>query len=160
MKFVSYRGVFKSFLLLFSTFNFLSITESLTHFTNVKVGLFLGDCIDHRKTSVDHLYGINIDDYNQNASFTKISLQIKTILFHGLSFEEISRTFCSSVLEDNVTVIILQSRNKNLARFISNLASYFKIPVIGSINQAPLLSDKVRGKKLSFLFLIVFIVEF
>lgn len=140
MKLIRHRGIFKSFLLVFWTFNFVSTAESRTHLINVKVGVFL-DRRSHRETSLLE----NIDERNHNKSLTKITLQ--TILLHGLSFEEISKTFCSDVLESNVTVIILHTRNGKLARFVANLASHFNIPVIGSINQAPLLSDKVGEKK-------------
>ena len=137
MKLVAQSGCLKYFILLFWTCNFLLVVESRTRLTNVEVGVFL----DQRS------HGATIDDYNRNSSsLSRRSLQIKTILLHGLSLEEISRTFCSNVSESNVTVIILQTKHKNIERFVGHLASYFKIPVIGSVSQGSLLPEKVRKK--------------
>lgn len=141
MKLVAQREFLKYFILYFWTCNFLLVIESRTHLTNVKVGVFL----DQRS------HGATIDDYNSNSSsFSRISLQNKTILLHGLSLEEISRTFCSNVLESNVTVIILQTKHENIERFVGHLASYFKVPVIGSVSQGSLLPEKVRKKGKNF----------
>lgn len=140
MKFIGRdKNICKGFLLLYCTL--LSIAECRTHFTDVKVGIFL-DRWKNGETSLEN-YGINFADYNRTTTLTKISLQTKMIQLNGLSFEEISRTFCDDIVENNATVIVLHTRNDNLTQFVGNLASYFKIPVIGSLTQAPLLSDKV-----------------
>ena len=146
MKFIRHKEIFKIFFLLSWILNFLSLVESRTHFTIVNVTVFL-DRRSHGETSTLEHYGVNIDDYSRNTSLTKISLQANVIFLHGLSFEEISRTFCSSVLESNVTVVILQTKNEKLERFVGNLASYFMIPVVSSVSETPLLSDKVRTKE-------------
>ena len=109
--------------------------------THVKVGVFL-DRWQRGETSLEN-YGVSTADYGRRTILTNISLEIETIQLNGLSFEEISRTFCSEIIENNVTVIVLQTRDQNLTQFVGNLASYFKIPAIGSITQEPLLSDKV-----------------
>lgn len=142
----AYAGVsFKHFMLCLWIYNLLSVLEGRKHFTNVTVGVF-SDRRTYRETFVLENYGAQIHDYRStsSSSLAKVSLQIKTILLRGLSFEEISRTFCSNILESNVTVIILHTRNKKVERLVGHLASYFKVPVIGSITHAPLLSDKVR----------------
>ena len=146
MKLVAQSGCLKYFILLFWTCNFLLVVESRTRLTNVEVGVFL-DQRSHGATLPLENFGATIDDYNRNSSsLSRRSLQIKTILLHGLSLEEISRTFCSNVSESNVTVIILQTKHKNIERFVGHLASYFKIPVIGSASQGSLLPEKVRKK--------------
>lgn len=147
MKLNAQRRFLKCFILVFWTCNFLLVVESRTHLTNVKVGVFL-DQRSRGATLPLENYGATIDDHNHNSSsLSRISLQIKTILLHGLSLEEISRTFCSNVLKSNVTVIILQTKHENIERFVLHLASYFKIPVIGSVSQEPLLPEKVRKKR-------------
>ena len=145
MKYFSHRETYKRFLLIFWTCHLLILIESQLHHKNVKVGLF-SDRRNLEETSVENFL-VDVDGLNRNTSLTKTSLQIKILSVHGLSYEEISRKFCSSVLQDNVTVLILQSRKEKLARFVGHLASYFKLPVIGTINQAPLPSDKVRKKR-------------
>ena len=146
MKFLRHKGASKGFLLLSCTFSLFLIAEGRTRFTNVKVGVFL-DCWKRGETSLEN-YGVNIAEYNRTTTLTNISLQIETIQLNGLSFEEISRAFCSDIVEDNVTVIVLQTRNRNLLQFVGNLASYYKIPAIGSLSQEPLLSDKVGQERI------------
>ena len=145
MKLIAQRGILKHFLVFFWKYNLLFVVGSRTQFTNVRVGVFL-DQRSHVETLPLEKYGATIDDHDRNSSrLSRISLQIKTIFLDGQSLEDISRTFCSSVLESNVTVIILQTGHENLQRrFIVNLASYFKIPVIESLSQEPLLPEKVR----------------
>ena len=149
MKLIAQRRFLKYFLLFFWTCNFLLAVESRTHLTNVTVGVFL-DQRSHGATLPLENYGATIDDHNHNSSsVSRILLQTKKILLHGLSLKEISRTFCSNVLESNVTVIILQTKHESIERFVGHLASYFKIPVIGSVSQGTLLPEKVRKKRKS-----------
>ena len=148
MKYFSHRETYKRFLLIFWTCHLLILIESQLHHTNVKVGLF-SDRRNLEETSVENFL-VDVDGLNRNTSLTKTSLQIKILSVHGLSYEEISRKFCSSVLQDNVTVLILQSRKEKLARFVGHLASYFKLPVIGTINPSPQTVEKAfvgRDKK-------------
>lgn len=141
MQFVTHKEISKRILLLYCTFTLFLLAESRTHFTNVKVGIFL-DRFSHSETSLEN-YGYDVANYNRNTNLTKISLRTQTIQLHGLSFEEISRTFCVDIVQNNASVIVLQTRNLKLTQFVANLASHFKIPVIGSLTQEPLLSDKV-----------------
>ena len=143
MKLIHHIGTSDGILLLYYTFNLFSITEGWTRFTNVKVGIFV-DRWKPSETSLEN-YGPNIGNFHRTITLTNISLHIKTIPVNGLSFEKIAEAFCSDIVENNVTVIVLQTRRENFAQFVGNLASYFKIPVIESLTQAPQLGDKVGG---------------
>lgn len=143
MKLIQHIGTSNGILLLYYTFNIFSITEAWTRFTNVKVGIFV-DRWKPSETSVEN-YGPNIGNFHRATTLTNVSLHTKTIPLNGLSFEEIAEAFCSDIVENNVTVIVLQTRRKNFTQFVGNLASYFKIPVIESLMQAPLLGVKVGG---------------
>lgn len=155
MKFIQHKGTSNGFFLLYWTFSLFSITKGWTRFTNVKVGIFL-DRSKPSETSLEN-YGPNIANNHRSTTLTNISLHIKTIPLKGLSFEEISEAFCFDIVENNVTVIVLQTRNENFTQFVGNLASYFKIPVIGSLlRQAPLLGDKVGMVVYSLVFIVLF----
>ncbi len=145
MKFIRHKGAAKGFLLLYCTFSLFLIAEGRTRFKNVRVGVFL-DRWKRGETSLEN-YGVSFAEYNRTTTLTNISLQIETIQLNGLSFDEISTAFCLDIVESNVTVIVLQTRSRNLTQFVGNLASYFKIPVIGSLTQEPLLSDKVGDRE-------------
>ena len=138
MKLIQHKGTSNGILLLYYTFSLFSMTEGWTRFTNVKVGIF----VDRWKPSETSLENIGAN-FNRATSLTNISLRIKTIPINRLSFEEISEAFCSDIVENNVSVIVLQTMREDFKQFVGNLASYFKIPVIESLMQAPQLSDKV-----------------
>ena len=112
------------------------------HLPNVRVGVVLDGC-KHGKTSTAGRDGVASDFVNRTANFTKIAIEPVTIKLDNCSVEHILRTFCSEILQQNVTVVVLQTKEKKLTQFISNLASQSKIPIIGSITQDPLLFDKV-----------------
>lgn len=141
MKLIQHKGTSNGILLLYYIFSLFSITEGWTRFTNVQVAIFVESWNPSEKTIEN--YGPNNANFHDATSLTNISLHIKTIPLNGLSFEEISEAFCSDVVENNVTVIVLQTRRENLTQFVGDLASYFKIPVIGSLTQAPQLGEKV-----------------
>lgn len=145
MEFIRHKGACQGILLLYCTFSLFLKAEGRTRLTHVKVGVFL-DRWQRRETSLEN-YGVSTADYNHRTTLTNVSLEIDTIQLNGLSFEEISRTFCYDIIENNVTVIVLQTRDQNLTQFVGNLASYFKIPAIGSVTPEPLLSDKVGDKE-------------
>ena len=141
MTLIQHKGTSSGILLLYYSFSLFSIPEGWTRFTNVKVGIF-EDRWKHTETSLEN-YGPNITNFHRATSLTNISLHLKTIPLNGLSFEEITEAFCSDIVENNVTVIVLQTRREHFTQFLGNLASYFKIPVIESLMQAPQLGDKV-----------------
>ena len=141
MKLIQHKGTSNGILLLYYTFSLFSITEGWARLTNVKVGIFV-DCCKTSQTSLEN-YGHDIANFHRATTLTNISLQTETIPLNGLSFKEISEAFCSHIVENNVTVIVLQTRRENFTQFVGDLASYFKIPVIGSLIQAPQLGDKV-----------------
>ena len=143
MKLIQHMGTSHGILLLYYTFNLFSITEGWTRFTNVKVGIFV-DRWKPSETSLEN-YGPNIANFHRATTLINVSLDIKTIPLNGLSFEEIAEAFCSDIVENNVTVIVLQTRRENFTQFVGNLASYFRIPVIDSLMQPPQLGDKVGG---------------
>ena len=144
MKLTQHIGTCDGILLLYYTFNLFSITEGWTSFTNVKVGIFV-DRLKPSETSLEN-YGPNIiGNFHRPTTLTNVSLHAKKIPLNGLSFDEITAAFCSDIMENNVTVIVLQTRRENFTQFVGNLASYFKIPVIESLMQAPQLGDKVGG---------------
>ena len=143
MKIIPHMGTSDGILLLYYTLNLFSITEGWTRFTNVKVGIFV-DRWKPSETSLEN-YGPNIANFHRATTLINVSLDIKTIPLNGLSFEEIAEAFCSDIVENNVTVIVLQTRRENFTQFVGNLASYFKIPVIDSLMQPPQLGDKVGG---------------
>lgn len=139
MKLIQHKGTSNGILLLYYTFSLFSMTEGWTRFTNVQVAIFV-ESGNPSETSIEN-YWPNNANFHGATSLT--SLHIKTIPLNGLSFEEISEAFCSDIVENNVTVIVLQTRRENFTQFVGDLASYFKIPVIGSLTQAPQLGEKV-----------------
>ena len=140
MKFRTHREFVKYLPLLFWTCKFFSSAESVKQLININVALF-GDRTSYGETLFLPNY------YNRTKNLTKISLRVNSIPLNGASFGEISRTFCSKILERNVSVIILQTNREKLACYVAHLASYFQIPVINSGNRAPPLPDKVRKKR-------------
>lgn len=140
MLFIKLKEILRRIHFLYCIFTLFLLAEGRTHFTNVKVGIFL-DRISPSET----LFGKqDLADYHRNTTLTKIFLQNQTIPLNGLSFEDISRRFCVDIVQNNISVIVLQTRSPELTQFVGNLASYFKIPVIESFGREPLLSDKVR----------------
>lgn len=137
MKLTTRGGFVKYFPVFFWFWSFFSSTDSGKKTLNVAL---IGDLTGSGDT-------LSVDNYINDTNSTKISLQLEAFPLNGTSFEEISKRFCSSVVESNVTVIILQARRDKLVCFVEHLASYFKIPVISSGKAAPLLSAKVRKRK-------------
>ncbi|XP_068670202.1 glutamate receptor ionotropic, NMDA 1-like [Montipora foliosa] len=135
MKFRTHREFVKYLPLLFWTCRFFSSAESVKQLININVALF-GDRTSYGETLSLPNY------YSRTKNLTRISLRVNPIPLNGASFGEISRTFCSKILERNVSVIILQTNREKLACYVAHLASYFQIPVISSGNRAPPLPDK------------------
>lgn len=132
MKLTTRRGFVKYFPLFFWLWSFFSSTDSEKKTLNVAL---IGDLTVSGDT-------LSVHNYINDRNLTKISLQLEAFPLNGTSFEDISKRFCSKVLDSNVTVIILQTKRDKLACFVEHLASYFKIPVISSGKAAPLLSAK------------------
>lgn len=146
MQFIKLKEISRRIYLLYCTFTLFLLAEGRKHLTNVKVGIFL-DRILHSETSFGN-YTQELADFYHNTTLTKISLETQTIQLNGLPFEDISRRFCVDIVQNNISVIVLQTRNLELTQFVGHLASFFKIPAIESVSREPLLSDKV-GKSLS-----------
>ncbi|XP_015774940.1 PREDICTED: glutamate receptor ionotropic, NMDA 2B-like [Acropora digitifera] len=132
MKLATRGGFVKYFPLFFWLWSFFSSTDSEKKTLNVAL---IGDLTSSGDT-------LSVHNYINDRNLTKISLQLEAFPLNGTSFEDISKRFCSKVLDSNVTVIILQTKRDKLACFVEHLASYFKIPVISSGKAAPLLSAK------------------
>ena len=137
MKLTTRGGFVKYFPLFFWLWSFFSSTDSEKKTLNVAL---VGDLTGSGDT-------VSVHNYINDRNLTKISLQLEAFPLNGTSFEDISKRFCSKVLDSNVTVIILQTKRDKLACFVEHLASYFKIPVISSGKAAPLLSAKVRKQE-------------
>ena len=137
MKLITRGGFVENFPLFFWLWSFFSSTDSEKRTLNVAL---IGDLTGSGDT-------LSVHNYINDRNLTKISLQLEAFPLNGTSFEDISKRFCSKVLDSNVTVIILQTKRDKMACFVEHLASYFKIPVISSGKAAPPLSAKVRKQK-------------
>ena len=99
----------------------------------VKVAVVLDHTDEH--VSLNHTGTSQASDF----SLTLVPVHIK-----NSSFAEASGRFCTDILQNGTSVVVLHTQTPKLAHLFAALSSEFRIPVIGDTSQDPLQPQQVK----------------
>ena len=147
-KFINVLGLFIALVLCWK------LTWCQTKERTLKIGLFIDEKNTRLQTALLQLVSNFTNDFYDMYT-GGIKLDIDVIFISEEPISRIPSLFCSRILKRQVTAIITHTTSAKKTQFIASLASHFCIPVVGTITDNPLLSERV-----SILAYLYFKVEF
>lgn len=90
------------------------------------------------------------------SSISSFSIDFDPYSIKDLSLSQITYLFCKKIINQDISAIVLHTKDTRLTKYLAYLASHLWIPQIGTAANDPSLSDKVPFIHSPFIFIHIF----
>lgn len=137
----------KSWIIALLGWVFLQTFKAVQLKTVFRVGVFYEWNFPNGKEYISSLTAnsttLHTDLGSVHSNISSSSIDFVPYSIQDLSLSQITYLFCKKIINEDVSAVVLHTKDTRLTRYLAYLASHLWIPVIGTATNDPSLSDKV-----------------